>query len=88
VTPDKSKLPPNFQDSVDDAAMLANDLIGRTASVLGDMAKRWLDGMSHNDVDAVTKNIGTNANQFWLKVYDTAEANVTPPATESGLTNG
>lgn len=82
--PHKTKLPPNFEKNVEDAAMLANDLIDRTATVLGNMAKRWMDGLSHTDLDAITKDIGTNANQFWLKVYDTAEDSVTPPATGPG----
>jgi hypothetical protein len=84
VPPKKATLPPNFQDSVEDTAMLTNDLIKRTASTLGDIAKRWMDGMSRTDVDAITKNVGTNVNQFWLKVYDTAEDNVTPPPTGTG----
>lgn len=76
--PEKATLPPNFQDTVEDTAMLTKDLIKRTANVLGDLGKRWMDGMSHADVDAITKSAGTNANEFWLKVYDTAEKNVTP----------
>jgi len=82
--PKKATLPPNFQDTVEDTAMLTEDLIRRTAEVLGDFGKRWLDGMSHADVDAVTKNAGKHANEFWLKVYDTAEGNVTPPPTGTG----
>ena len=45
--PKKATLPPNFQDTVEDAATLAKDLITRTAQVLGDFGKRWMDGMSH-----------------------------------------
>jgi hypothetical protein len=76
--PKKATLPPNFQDTVEDTAMLTKDLINRTAKVFGDLGKRWMDGMSRADIDVITKNAGTNANEFWLKVYDTAEANVTP----------
>ena len=82
--PKKATLPPNFQDTVEDTAMLAEDLITRAAQVLGDVGKRWLDGMSHEDVDLITKNAGNQANEFWLKVYDTAEGNVTPPPTGTG----
>lgn len=84
MPPKKAKLPPNFQDTVEDTAMLTNDLINRTASTLSDMAKRWMDGMSRTDVDDITKKTGTNVNEFWLKVYDTAEENVTPPPTGTG----
>ena len=48
------------------------------------MAKRWMDGLSRDDVDKVTKQAGTDLNEFWLKVYDTAEDNVTPPPTGQG----
>lgn len=84
MPPDKPKLPPNFKDTVEDTAMLTNDAINRTASTLGDIAKRWMDGMSRADVNAITKTMGTNLNEFWLKVYDTAEDNVTPPPTGTG----
>ncbi len=81
---DKPKLPPNFKDTVKDTAMLTNDAIDRTSRTLGDMAKRWMDGLSRDDVDKVTKQAGTDLNEFWLKVYDTAEDNVTPPPTGQG----
>jgi hypothetical protein len=82
--PKKATLPPNFQDTVEDTAMLTGDLIRRTADVLGDFGKRWLDGMSHEDVDLITKSAGKRVNEFWLKAYDTAEDNVTPPPTGTG----
>jgi hypothetical protein len=81
---DKPKLPPNFKDTVKDTAKLTNDAIDRTSRTLGDMAKRWMDGLSRDDVDKVTKQAGTDLNEFWLKVYDTAEDNVTPPPTGQG----
>jgi hypothetical protein len=81
---DKPKLPPNFKDTVKDTAKLTNDAIDRTSRTLGDMAKRWMDGLSRDDVDKVTKQAGIDLNEFWLKVYDTAEDNVTPPPTGQG----
>lgn len=80
----KPTLPPNFKDTVEDTAMLTNDAINRTSRTLGDFAKRWMDGLSRDDVDKVTKQAGTDLNEFWLKVYDTAEDNVTPPPTGQG----
>jgi hypothetical protein len=84
MNPKKAKLPPNFKDTAEDAAMLTNDAIDRTGRTLGDMAKRWMDGLARADVDEITKKVGTNLNEFWLKVYDTAEDNVTPPPTGQG----
>ena len=81
---DKAKLPPNFKDTVEDTAMLTNDAIKRTSRTLGDMAKRWMDGLAREDVNQITKNAGKDLNEFWLKVYDTAEENVTPPPTGQG----
>lgn len=84
MSPDKAKLPPNFKDAVEDAAMLTNDAINRISDTLGDAAKRWMDGLARADVDAITKKAGAELNEFWLKVYDTAEDNVTPPPTGQG----
>jgi hypothetical protein len=78
MPPDPKPLPPNLIDTVGDAANLANDLIGRAASNLGDLATRWMDGLTENDVNIVTKKIGTDFNEFWVKVYATAADNVTP----------
>lgn len=74
----KTPLPPNLVDSIDDAATLTNDLIIRSATTLGDLAQRWMDGLTYADVDAVTKSLGSHINAFWLKAYTTAEHNVKP----------
>ena len=84
MSPDKAKLPPNFKDMVEDTATLANDAITRTSHLLGSMAKRWMDGLARTDVEEVTKQAGKDLNEFWLKVYETAEENVTPPPTGQG----
>jgi len=81
---DKPKLPPNFKDTVEDAAELTNDAITRTSRTLGDFAKRWMDGLAREDVNVLTQKAGQDLNEFWLKVYDTAEDNVTPPPTGQG----
>ncbi|MBI3228338.1 MAG: hypothetical protein HYZ39_25150 [Mycolicibacterium cosmeticum] len=78
MPPDPKPLPPNLVDTVGDTATLTNDLIGRAASNLGDLAARWIDGLTENDVNIVTKKIGADFNEFWVKVYVTASDNVTP----------
>lgn len=84
MTPEKPTLPPNFADTISDTAELTKDAINRAGGVLGDAVKRWMDGLARTDVDAVTRNVGTQLNEFWLKVYDTAEDNVTPPPAGQG----
>ena len=73
-----SPLPPNLADIIGDTAELTKNLIDRSAATLGDLARRWLDGLSYKDVDAATKNIGTDINEFWTAAYTTAEKNVKP----------
>ncbi|WP_113964440.1 hypothetical protein [Mycobacterium shimoidei] len=71
-------LPPNFGDTVDDVRTLVNDLINRTRDVTADAVSRWLDGMTRDDVKAITSTVGTQLQEFALKVYQTAENNVKP----------
>lgn len=74
-------LPPYFGNSVGDVRTLINDLIGRARDVTADAAQRWLDGMTRDDVKAITGGIGTQLQEFALKVYQTAEDNVKPAVT-------
>ena len=76
-------LPPNYGDTVDDVRKLLNGLIDRTRDVAADAAKRWLDGMSREDVKKITTGIGTNLRQYALEVYQTAENNVKPEVTKA-----
>jgi hypothetical protein len=78
VIPDDPKnapvqLPGNFRDTVKDTATLANDLIDRVTSTWGHAAKRWMDGMTREDIAATTAEIGKNLNEFAQTVYTTAE---------------
>lgn len=66
-------LPGNFRDTVDDTKTLANDLIDRVTGIWGRAAKRWMDGMTREDIAATTHEIGKNLNEFAQTVYTTAE---------------
>ena len=66
-------LPGNFRDTVHDTKTLANDLIDRVTSTWGHAAKRWMDGMTREDIAATTHEIGKNLNEFAQTVYTTAE---------------
>lgn len=84
-------LPPNFADTVGDVQTAVNDLIRRTASVAGDGAARWLDGLSRQDVADVTAAAGRNLTEWADLVYDTAERNVLTKddkRTENGVVDG
>ncbi len=78
-----STLPPNFADAVKEARDLLNNLIDRTRDVTGHAAKRWMDGMTRDDVKEITEGIGTNLEAFALDVYQTAENNVKPKVTKA-----
>jgi len=83
---DKPKLPPNFKDTVEDTRDLINSLITRVAGVAGDAGKRWLDGFERDDVQAVSKEIGNQLDEYVLQVWEVAEKNVKP--SKDGGTNG
>jgi hypothetical protein len=78
VIPDSPELKPvalpgNFRDTVRDGQTLANDLIDRVTTAWGHAAKRWMDGMTREDIAATTQEIGKNLNEFAQTVYTTAE---------------
>jgi hypothetical protein len=79
----RAALPPNFGDTVDDVRKLLNGLIDRTRDVAADAAKRWIDGMTREDVKEITGGIGTHLREFALEVYQTAENNVKPEVTKA-----
>jgi hypothetical protein len=76
-------LPPNFSNTVDETRKLFNDLVDHTRDVSADAAARWMDGMTREDVNEITGNIGKRLQKFALEVYHTAESNVKPETTES-----
>jgi hypothetical protein len=76
--PTPPKLPPTFGTAVGNARDLLDDLINRTRDVGADAASRWLDGVTQQDVEKITDDIGTNLREFALKVYETAEDSVKP----------
>jgi hypothetical protein len=76
--PTPAKLPPTFGTAVGNARDLLDDLINRTRDVGADAASRWLDGVTQQDVEKITDEIGTNLREFALKVYETAEDSVKP----------
>lgn len=71
-------LPPNFEDNVNDIAMLTNNLIDRTAVVFADASRRWADGLSRSDVSSIITSAGNSFSDFAILVYQTLEQNVTP----------
>ncbi len=87
VPPDvPATLPINFSDTVDDTRTLAKSLIEKVTDNLGDAVSRWMGGLTRQDVEDITEEIGSDLKTWSLEVYDTAEANVRPPREDA--TNG
>jgi hypothetical protein len=74
----RATLPPNFGNAVSDVRNLLDDLLDRTRDVTADAAKRWMDGMTRDDVQEITDSVGIQLREFALEVYQTAENNVKP----------
>lgn len=77
-TPAKASLPPNFGDTVRDAAALADKVIDRAATTWGRAATLWLDGLTRKDVTAIVSDVGADAVAIAEAIYDTAADNVRP----------
>lgn len=87
VPPDvPATLPINFPDTVDDGRTLARSLVDKVTHNVGDALSRWMDGLVRQDVEDITKEIGSDLRTWSLEVYDTAERNVRPPREDA--TNG
>lgn len=76
-------LPPNFGDTVADAAELATQSISLATATMGRAAARWLDGLTRKDVSDIVNEIGSNAVEVAEHVYDTAARNVRPELTRT-----
>ena len=78
-----AKLPPIFDTAIGTARDLTDDLIDRTRDVAADVVNRWLDGMTQDDVETISDEVGKNVTEFAVKVYAAAEASVKPQDASS-----
>jgi hypothetical protein len=78
LTSPDPKFPPNFKDTIEDTRDLVNKLIDRAASVTGAAGKRWIDGLTKTDVEAVADDVGAKLKSQALDAWDVAEKDVKP----------
>jgi hypothetical protein len=78
MTSPDPQFPPNFKDNIEDTRDLVNKLIDRAASVAGAAGKRWIDGFTKADAEAVADDVGAKFKEQVVDAWDVAEKDVKP----------